>query len=85
MPDKPKTVSYYFFFVLFHPDAYRILFGFLAAVLLVPQIAPPDLSTAGRAMLYVMLACIGYVIAAKPAGWITMGLKKWLLGEGPRK
>ena len=85
MPEKPKKLTYYFFFVLFHPDSYRILIGFLAAILLTPRIAPPDLSAAGRAMLYVMLACIGYAIAAKPAVWITRALKKWLLGDIPKE
>ena len=85
VPDKPKSISYYFFFFLFHPDSYRILIGFLAAVLLVPQIVTPDLSTAGRVMLYVMVACMGYAIAAKPAVWITSALKKKLLGEVPKK
>jgi len=85
VPEKPKNLSYYFFFILFHPDTYRILIGFLTAVLVVPQIAPPDLSTAGRVMLYVMVACMGYAIAAKPGAWITGALKKLILGEGPQK
>jgi len=80
VPEKPKKLSYYFFFILFHPDTYRILIGFLAAILLAPQIAPPDLATAGR----VMLACIGYAIAAKPSAWITGALKQWLLGDIPK-
>jgi len=85
VPDKPRTLSYYLFYVLFHPDSYRILLAFLAAILVAPQIAPPDLSTAGRVMLYVMLACIGYAISTKPAVWITGALKKWLLGEVPKE
>lgn len=85
MPDKPKNLPYYIFFILFHPDTYRILIGFLAAVLVVPQITPPDLSTAGRVMLYVMVACMGYAISAKPGVWITGALKKLILGEGPKK
>jgi hypothetical protein len=36
-------------------------------------------------MLYVMIATIGYAISAKPAGWVTAGLKKWLLGDVPKK
>ena len=85
MPDKPKTLTYFFFYVLFHPDPYRVLFGFLAAILLAPKIAPPDLAAAGRVMLYVMIASIGWAVFGKPAAWITTGLKRWLLGEAPKK
>jgi hypothetical protein len=85
LPEKPKSLTYFFFYILFHPDPYRILFGFLAAILLAPQIVPPDLSAAGRAMIYVMIATIVWALSARPAAWITGALKKWLLGEGPKK
>jgi len=85
LPDKPKTLTYFLFYIIFHPDPWRILFGFLVAILLTPQIAPPDLTTPGRLMLYVMLATIGYAVSSKPAGWITGALKKWLLGDVPKK
>ncbi|MCP3951996.1 MAG: hypothetical protein GY697_07225 [Desulfobacterales bacterium] len=85
MPEKPKTLTYFLFYIIFHPDPWRILFGFCAAILLTPQIVPPDLATPGRLMLYVMIATIGWAIFGKPAGWITGGLKKWLLGEKLKK
>ena len=81
MTKRPKTPTYFAFYLLFSPDTWRILAGFVAAVLIVPHIAPPDVATAGRVMLYVMVAAIGWAGTAAPARWITTSLKKWLLGE----
>ncbi len=85
MPDKPKTRTYFFFYIIFHPDSWRILFGFCVSILLTPQIAPPDLTTPGRLVLYVMIATIGWAAFGKPAGWITGSLKKWFLGDAPKQ
>ena len=85
MPERPKTPTYFVFFILFHPDTWRILFGFCVSILLTPRIAPPDLAIPGRVMLYVMLAAMGWAIFGKPAAWITGGLKKWLLGDVRKK
>jgi len=81
LPDRPKTPTYFVFFILFHPDTWRILFGFIVAILMVPEIAPQDLAATGRVMLYIMIAAIGWAVFAKPAGWITAALKRWLLGN----
>jgi hypothetical protein len=85
LPDRPKTPTYFIFFILFHLDTWRILFGFCLSISVTPNIAPPDLATPGRAMLYVMIAAIGWAAFGKPAGWITAALKKWLLGDTPKK
>ena len=85
MTDRPRTPTYYVFFILFHPDAWRILFGFVFSMLLTPQVAPPDLATPGRLMLYMMLAAIGWAISGIPARWITRTLKKVLLGNPVKK
>ncbi len=85
MTDKPKTPTYFVFFILFHPDAWRILFGFVFSMLLTPQIVPPDLTTPGRMMLYMMLAVIGWAVFGIPAKWITRALKKGLLGNTLKK
>lgn len=81
MPKRPITPAYIAFYVLFFPDTWRILAGILLAVALAPKIAPADLEPAGRAMLYVMLACIGWAITARPARWITARLKSAILGK----
>lgn len=81
MPERPKTPTYFVFYLLFSPDTWQLLAGFVAAVLLVPKIAPTDIGTPGRIMLYVMVLAIGWAATAKPAQWITAALKKYLLGD----
>lgn len=81
MPQRPKTPTYYVFFLLFSPDTWRILAGFVIAVLLVPGITPAGVAMPGRIMLYVMVAAIGWAGTGKPAQWVTTALKKWLLGD----
>jgi hypothetical protein len=85
LTDRPKTPTYFIFFILFHLDTWRILFGFCLSIFVTPNIAPPDLATPGRAMLYVMIAAIGWAVFGKPAGWITAAFKKWLLGDTLKK
>ena len=81
-PDKrPLTPAYVIFYILFWPDTWRILTGVLMALLLAPYILPADLGMGGRAMLYVMIAVIGWALSGKPAGWITTKLKKLILGK----
>jgi hypothetical protein len=81
LQNKKITPAYLAFYILFSPDAWRILAGILLAVMLAPGIAPPDLKPAGSAMLHVMIACIGYVVMAKPATWTTRWLKSLFLGK----
>jgi hypothetical protein len=81
MTERPKTPTYVAFYILFSPDTWRLVMGFVAAVLLVPRIAPPELSTTGRIMLYVMVAAIGWAATAKPAAWVTGLVKKLFLGN----
>ncbi len=85
MPDRPKTLTYFIFFILFHPDTWGILFGFCLSIFLTPRIAPPDLATQGRLMLYVMLATVGWAVFSKLVRWITVAFKKWLLGVKLKK
>lgn len=77
---RPITPTYIVFYLLFFPDTWRILAGIVVAVLLVPKIAPADLAPAGRAMLHVMVAGIGWAVTARPARWITGRLKAIILG-----
>ena len=78
---RPHTPAYVIFYLLFSDDTWRIAMGVVLAILLTPHLAPPDFSTAGRAMLHIMLACIGWAVTAAPARWITAGLKKAILGK----
>lgn len=81
LPKRPITPTYIAFYILFFPDTWRILAGVLLAVALAPKIAPADLEPAGRVMLHVMLAGIGWAITARPARWITERLKAGILGK----
>ena len=76
---RPLTPAYIIFYVLFWPDTWRILIGLLLALVFTPQILPADMAAAGRAMLYVMVAAIGWSLSRKPAVWMTMQLKKMIL------
>lgn len=75
------TPAYIIFYILFLPDTWRILIGIIAAVLVYPVAAEPDMVIAGRAMIFVMLAAIGYAVSGVPARWITGGLKKIIIGD----
>ena len=83
-PERKSSPVYWFFYLLFWPDTWRILMGIAASVLLAPLIAPPGLTPGGRVMLYLMLAAIGWAATGIPAGWIVSGLKKLLLGRAGR-
>ena len=78
--NRPKTPTYLVFYLLFSPDFWRILMGVAVSILATPYLAPMGFSAAGRAMLYVMAAAIGWTITAVPARWITRVLKKAILG-----
>ncbi len=81
MRKKPNSVSYIFFYVIFSPDTWRLLIGFLLSIWIVPRIVPPDMSTAGRMMLYIMVLAIGWAASAAPANWICKQLKKWIVNR----
>lgn len=78
---RPLTPAYVIFYILFWPDTWRLLAGLLLSLVFTPRIMPADLSTGGRAMLYVMVAAIGWALAAKPSTWISGHLKKLLIGK----
>lgn len=81
MQNKQPNFSYYIFYLLFWPDTWRILIGIGLSYFIAPLIMPPDLGSFGSAMFYVMLASIGYSIAAAPARRITRLFKKIILGD----
>jgi len=78
---RPLTPGYFFFYLIFWPDTYRILIGLSAAFFLAPRITPPDQGGFGQAMMHIMLACIGYAASAKPARSISNKLKKMVLKD----
>ena len=78
---RPLTPAYIIFYILFWPDTWRILTGLVLSLLVTPYILPAEMSMAGRAMLYVMVAAIGWALSSKPAGWITGKLKSLILKQ----
>ena len=80
-PKRPLTPSYIIFYILFAPDTWRIICGFLLAIFLAPYLVKPDMAMAGRTMLYVMVAAIGWAISGKPARLVADGLKRAILGK----
>ncbi len=80
-PKRPLTVTYIIFYILFAPDTWRILGGFLLAVVFAPYVVKHDMALVGRTMLYVMVAAMGWAICGKPAQWIAAGLKRVFLSK----
>ncbi|NNG01707.1 MAG: hypothetical protein HKM93_20140 [Desulfobacteraceae bacterium] len=81
MTKRPLSPVYILFYILFWPDTWRFLMGAVVAVLLVPHILKPEMNIVQATMLHVMVACIGYVVAAKPAAGISHWLKRRILGK----
>jgi hypothetical protein len=73
---------YYFFYVLFSVDTWRILIGLVIAVIFGPRLtAGRDLGTAGEIVVWIMLLAIGYAAAQYPARFISKGLRKLFTGR----
>ncbi|MFZ0614232.1 MAG: hypothetical protein WAM73_18460 [Desulfobacterales bacterium] len=80
MPQKrPLTAGYVFFYLIFWPDTWRILIGVAAAWGLAPRLVSPAMGPLGAAMIYLMLATIGYALSAVPGRWISAGIKRFVL------
>ena len=61
-PDKrPLTPTYMVFLLLFAPDTWRILMGFVISVLLTPEIVPPDLMGAYSGLRLILLSAGGMI------------------------
>ena len=82
--NRPKTPTYLVFYLLFSPDFWRILLGVAVSIVATPHLAPMNMAAAGRAMLYVMVAAIGWTITAAPARWISRAMKTLIIGDRRR-
>lgn len=81
MSRRKPTPAYLFFYILFHPDSWRILIGIIAALFLNPFVVRPGMTAGGRMILFLMLTVIGYAVSGWPARRITVSLKKLILGD----
>jgi hypothetical protein len=76
--NRPQNGLYYFFYVLFSVDTWRILIGFTLAVIFGPRLtAGRGLGTAGEIVVWVMVLAIGYAASQYPARFISKGLRKF--------
>jgi hypothetical protein len=80
---RPLTPAYVIFYVLFLPDTWQVLTGLIVAYLLTPVILSPEMGVPAKALLYIMVATIGYAASRGPARGITRLLKKAILGDRP--
>jgi len=77
MQKRSLSAAYIFFFLLFSDDAWRILAGFIMAVLIGPLITQGrNLSRGGEVMVWLMIMAIGWSVSAWPAKKITAALQK---------
>jgi hypothetical protein len=81
VPKRPITPTYIVFYILFLPDSWQVLMGLLFALLLKRFAISPDMAGLSKAIIFIMLATIGYTITRLPAKWITGRLKKLILGN----
>ncbi len=81
MSKRQLTIRYIIFYILFLPDSWQVLTGLIAAYFLTPLVELTETGFGARAMLFIMIAVIGYAASRKPARWITRILKIWILGE----
>ena len=78
---RPVTLNYILFYILFLPDSWRILMGIIFSGVLSSLIFTPEIDLSGRAVIYIMMAFIGYSATGVPARWITGVFKKLILGD----
>ena len=80
MPKRPITPTYIVFYILFLPDTWQIVMGVVFAWILKRFTISPEMMVFSKALIFIMLATIGYTITRLPARWITGKLKSLVLG-----
>lgn len=81
MTKRALTPGYIFFFILFLPDSWQVIIGLAASWFFTPTILSPETNLLAEAVLYVMVATIGYAASSGPARGLTKLLKKSILGD----
>ncbi|MCD6584496.1 MAG: hypothetical protein J7K96_01920 [Desulfobacteraceae bacterium] len=81
MEKRPVTPSYIVFYILFSPDTWRILFGIIFSAFLTPLAVTPEMGAGARALIYIMIATIGYAAFGIPGRWISKMFKQLILGD----
>ena len=76
MQKRPLSASYFFFYLLFSDDTWRILAGFILAVWIGPLVTQGrNLSQGGEVMVWMMIMAVGWSVSGWPARKITGMLK----------
>ncbi len=77
MSNRRLSATYLFFYVLLSADTWRILFGFICAVVLGPMLTQArELSQAGEVVVWLMIMAIGWSVTAWPARKISAALQR---------
>lgn len=79
MAKRPITPAYIVFYILFLPDSWQILMGLVFAWLLLGAATVPEMVLYKKALIFVMLAVIGYAVTRIPGRWIAGRLRKYFL------
>lgn len=78
MKSRTNRVLYYFFYLLFSIDTWRIVIGLITAVVFTPALTKDrNYSVGGEVMLWLMVLTIGYAAAGYPAKYISKGLQRF--------
>lgn len=82
MNSRPQNGLYYFFYVLFSVDTWRVLIGLAMALIFGPRLtAGRGLGAAGEIVVWAMILAIGYAAGQYPARFISRGLRKFFTGK----
>ena len=80
MPKRPLTPAYIIFWILFSPDTWRLLMGFVLAILLAPAIGrSQQMGPGGTVLLGVMLTTIGWAVSDLPGRRMAEFCKRAIL------
>lgn len=79
MAKRPITPAYIVFYILFLPDSWQILMGLGFAWLLQGAATVPEMALYKKALIFLMLATVGYAVTRIPGRWIAGRLKKYFL------
>jgi hypothetical protein len=81
---RPRSIRYVVFYLLFWSESWRVMLGVVLALLLAPQVVPPQMERVAAALVWVMLATIAYCLAGYPARKIAQFWQRLILGPQKR-
>lgn len=80
MKKRKITLSYIFFYVLFLPDTYRLIIGFLAAWIFAPLvIESKQMPRESGFLVWIMIVTIGYAVSTRIGNTISDWMKNMIL------